>query len=167
MAPSKLSPAGLHLIASFEGFVPRPYNDSADNATVGYGHLIHAGPVTDADRTAYAGWTADRYLTLLRADAANAERAVNQSLKVSLGVIPSRRQARYDALVSLAFNIGGGAFAGSTLMRVINQKAAPRDWSSIGPLWIGWDHDGGKVVQGLLNRRQREFAIFRSGKYPD
>lgn len=162
----KLSPLGLHLIASFEGYVPVPYNDSAGNATIGYGHLIHTGPVTDHDRATYHGWTTGQLLQLLSRDAANAEAAVSQSVKVRLGVIPARAQARFDALVSLAFNIGGGAFAGSTLVRTINAKGAPRDWTPIGPLWVGWDHDGGKVVPGLLTRREREFAIFRTGKYP-
>lgn len=162
----KLSANGLHLIASFEGYVPVPYNDSADNATIGYGHLIHAGPVTDHDRAIYAHWTNTQLLQLLSKDAANAEIAVSRAIKVRLGVIPARAQARFDALVSLAFNIGGGAFQASTLVRTINAKGAPRDWTAIGPLWTAWDHDGGKVVPGLLNRRLREFAIFRTGKYP-
>lgn len=162
----KLSPLGVHLIATFEGYCPAPYNDSADNATIGYGHLIHTGPVNDHDRATYAHWTTADALKLLAVDALTAANAVNQSVKVRLGVIPARAQARFDALVSLAFNIGGGAFAASTLVRTINEKGAPRDWTTIGPLWVGWDHDGGKVVPGLLNRREREFAIFRTGKYP-
>lgn len=161
-----LSPSGLHLIASFEGYVPVPYNDSADNATIGYGHLIHGGPVTQTDRDHYRAWTATQLLELLGTDAGYAASVVNGSIKVRLGVIPARAQARFDALVSLAFNIGAGAFAASTLVRTINLKGAPRDWTSIGPLWVGWDHDGGKVVPGLLTRRQHEFAIFRTGKYP-
>lgn len=162
----KLSPQGLHLIASFEGYVPVPYNDSAGNATIGYGHLIHTGPVTDHDRAVYHGYTTGQLLQLLSKDAGNAEAAVSQSVKVRLGVIPARAQARFDALVSLAFNIGGGGFANSTLVRTINAKGAPRDWTTVGPLWVGWDHDDGKVVPGLLTRREREFAIFRTGKYP-
>lgn len=162
----KLSPQGLHLIASFEGYVPVPYNDSAGNATIGYGHLIHTGEVTAADRATYHGWTNPQLLALLNRDAESAASAVAQAVKVRLGVIPARAQARFDALVSLAFNIGGGAFAASTLVRTINEKGAPRDWTTIGPLWMAWDHDGGKVVPGLLTRRQREFAIFRTGKYP-
>jgi len=34
-----------------------------------------------------------------------------------------------------------------------------------GPYWTEWDHAGGGVLPGLLARRQREFAIFESGKY--
>jgi GH24 family phage-related lysozyme (muramidase) len=51
----KIDAHGLHLIAGFEGFVDRPYNDSAGNATIGYGHLIHRGPVTLADQNVRRG----------------------------------------------------------------------------------------------------------------
>lgn len=161
-----VSPAGLHLIASWEGFVPVPYNDSADNATIGYGHLIHTGPVTQADRDRYQGWSSAQFLELLHLDAAAAVRAVSQSVKVRLGLLPARAQCRFDALCSLAFNIGGGGFATSHLVRQINLKGAPRNWSELGPLWLTWDHAGGVVVPGLLNRRRAEFAIFVAGAYP-
>lgn len=161
-----LSPAGVHLIASFEGFVPVPYNDAADNATIGYGHLLHLGPVTGADQLECGRWTVEQALEQLDRDAAKAIAAVDAAVHVRLGVIPARAQARFDALCSLAFNIGGGGFAGSSLCRMINLKGAPRDWSTVGPYWLEWDHAGGVVLPGLLTRRRREFAIFASGKYP-
>lgn len=161
-----LSPQGLHLIASFEGYVPTPYNDSARNATVGYGHLIHAGPVTPADQAKYHGWSASQFLELLNHDASGAATAVTHAVKVSLGVEPAHAQARFDALVSLAFNIGAGAIAASSLMRAINAKPAPRDWHEVAPLWLEWDHTGGAIVPGLLARRRAELAIFIPGAYP-
>lgn len=162
----RLSPAGLHLIASFEGFVPVPYADSAGNATVGYGHLLHVGPVTEADRQHWRNATPATLLTLLQADVAWYANAVTKLVRVSLGVYPSRAQARFDALVSLCFNIGVGGFGSSSLLREINRKGAPRDWTPCGPLWVEWSYAGGTVVPGLLARRQREFAIFRDGVYP-
>lgn len=162
----KLSAQGAHLIAAFEGYVPTPYEDSAGYCTIGYGHLIGERACTAVDRAEYAGWTSSEFLALLNQDAAQAVATVNQAVKVMLGVIPARRQARFDALCSLAFNIGAGAFAASSLVREINRKGAPRDWSSCGPLWLEWDHAGGVVVPGLLSRRQREFAIFQPGKHP-
>lgn len=161
-----ISPQGLHLIASFEGYVPIPYNDSAGNATVGYGHLIHPGPVTVADRAKYRGWDSARFLELLNDDALVATHTVTQAIAVSLGVEPQHAQARFDALVSLAFNIGSAAFARSQLVHAINAKPAPRDWHEIAPLWLEWDHAGGVVVPGLLNRRRAELAIFIPGAYP-
>jgi lysozyme len=162
----KLSRAGTELIASFEGFVATPYNDSADNATIGYGHLLHLGPVTPADRAKWGTLSRSTALALLADDAAGFEHAVSAAIRVSLGTIPAHAQTRFDALVSLAFNIGAGAFTGSSLVREINLKGAPRDWTPLEPHWLTWDHDGGQVVPGLLNRRRAEFAIFAPGVYP-
>lgn len=162
----KLSAAGVHLIAGFEGFRPHAYNDApvSPNCTIGYGHELHAGACGPTDAKLY--WTVDQALEKLLEDCGAAQKAVNFAVKVRLGVIPARAQARYDALVSLAFNIGGGAFAASSLVHAINLKGAPRDWTPIGPYWLEWDHDGGQVIPGLLNRRRAEFAIFAAGVYP-
>jgi hypothetical protein len=51
-------------------------------------------------------------------------------------------------------------------VREINVKGAPRDWTPLGPYWLEWDHAGGVVLEGLLNRRRLEFAIFAPGVYP-
>ena len=155
----KLSAQGTHLIASFEGFVPTWYDDGTGVQTIGYGHT---GPLPAGVKPPL---TVAQGLTVLGLDAAQAAAAVNAGLKVRLGVIPARAQARFDALVSLTYNIGGGAFQSSSLLGEINRKGAPRDWTSCGPLWLEWDHAGGKVLPGLLARRQREFRIFASGKY--
>lgn len=155
-----ISAAGLHLIAGFEGFLPNWYRDVGGVETIGYGHTGALPGNLKAPLTIEQG------LYLLRLDAATAQSAVNGAVKVSLGVIPARAQARFDALCSLAYNIGGGAFASSSLVRAINEKGAPRDWHDVAPLWLEWDHVGGAVVQGLLNRRRAEVAIFIPGVYP-
>jgi lysozyme len=162
----KLSPAGAHLIASFEGFRPRAYNDSAHppNCTIGYGHELHPGPCTYDDDNLL--WTVDQAVAQLERDAQVAEDAVTAAVKVSLGELPAHAQARFDALVSLTFNIGAGAFTSSSLLREINLAGAPRDWTPLGLYWLEWDHAGGDVDQGLLNRRRAEFAIFAPGVYP-
>ena len=162
----KLSPQGLHLVAGFEGFVPTPYNDPAGNATVGYGHLLHLGPVTAEDRAKWGRLSVSEGLALLEADTAYYAAAVSKDVRVRLGVIPSHAQARFDALCSLAYNIGVAGFWSSSLIREINRKPAPRSWLSCGPLWLEWDHAGGKVLPGLLARRRLEFAIFDAGAYP-
>lgn len=154
-----LSSRGVHLIASFEGFLPNWYRDVGGVETIGYGHT------GELPSTMHSPITIDQGLTLLGADARIAEAAVNAAIKVSLGQLTSHAQTRYDALVSLAFNIGGGAFSSSSLVRVINEKGAPRDWSVCGPYWLEWDHVNGVVVQGLLNRRREEFGIFERGVY--
>jgi GH24 family phage-related lysozyme (muramidase) len=171
-----LSAAGLHEIASFEGFSPVPYNDgngttspgqppAAGNATIGYGRLLHLGPLTEEDVTHWGRITVDQGLAMLRNDTAYYARAVDAAVKVRLGLLPGRAQCRFDQLVCLAFNIGVGAFTTSSLLREINLKGAPRKWQTLGPYWLEWDHDAGGISQGLLNRRTREFAQFASGKY--
>ena len=162
----QISPAGLHLIASFEGFVPSPYDDSRGFATIGYGHLISPQPVDQAIREAWGTITVDRGLELLRGDAQIAVDAVNRTVEVRLALLPSRAQARFDALCSLAYNIGGGALEGSTLLRLINERGAPRDWTTLGPYWLEWDHAGAAVIPGLLSRRRLEFGLYVTGRYP-
>lgn len=161
-----ISAEGLHLIASFEGYVPEPYNDSAGNATIGFGHLIHMGKVTFDDVEKYKGFTYNEGYKLLHADAADAVNAVNQGVKVNLGVLHLHSQARFDVLCSLAYNIGGGAFLGSTLLRIINEKGAPRDWYPVSTAFLAWDHAGGYIVEGLLNRRKIEAHAFLTGDLP-
>ena len=155
-----ISPAGLHLIAGFEGFLPNWYRDVGGVETIGYGHT---GALPGAMKPPL---TAAQGLQLLRLDATAAQSAVNHAVTVSLGVYPERAQARFDALCSLAFNIGGGAFESSSLVRAINEKGAPRDWNEVAPLWLEWDHVNGVVVPGLLNRRRTELRVFVPGAYP-
>lgn len=155
-----LSSTGTHLIASFEGFVPTWYNDGTGVETIGYGHTGPLPAGFTAPLTSSAG------LDLLHHDTAGFAAAVTRDVHVELGTIKTHAQARFDALVSLAYNIGTASFASSSLLRAINEKPAPRDWTPLGPLWLEWDHAGGAVLPGLLTRRRSEFVIFRSGKYP-
>jgi GH24 family phage-related lysozyme (muramidase) len=57
LVPSRLSKKGAAFIGRFEGLRLKPYNDPVGNATVGYGHLIHHGPVTELDLKHYLGLT--------------------------------------------------------------------------------------------------------------
>lgn len=155
----KLSAAGAKLIAGFEGFRANWYDDGTGVQTIGYGHTGKLPKGFAAPLSPQQG------LALLAIDAETASNAVNGAVKVSLGTIPAHAQARFDACVSLAFNIGGGGFAGSTLVKEINKKGAPRDWETLEPFWLEWDRAGGRVLPGLLTRRKAEFKIFASGVY--
>jgi lysozyme len=66
-------------------------------------------------------------------------------------------QSQFDMLTSLCFNIGSGAFKNSTVVRVINEG----DFDKVPNAFMMWVKAGGKVVQGLVNRRQAEAANFR------
>jgi lysozyme len=148
----KVSAAGVRAVIREEGCVLRPYNDSAKNATIGVGHLLHRGPVTTADRVRWTGFTQQDATDLLRRDLARFERAVDAAVRVPL------TQGEFDPLVSLAFNIGEGGFATSTVVRHLNggRRRAAAD------AFLMWRHP-----PELLPRRKRERAAFLKAKAAD
>lgn len=143
-----MSTKGLEFLSAEEGLVLKPYNDSAGHATVGVGHLLHRGPVTAADRARYANFTRVDAIRLLKQDVAIAEAAVNRLVKVPLN------QNEFEALVSLAFNIGTGerGFAGSTVLRKLNAE----DRKAAAEAFLMWRIGG----PGLIHRRHRERRLF-------
>ena len=66
LRPKHLSKAGAAFIGAFEGLRLTPYNDAAGHATVGYGHLLHYGPVTQHDLDKYRGFTTGEAVALLQ-----------------------------------------------------------------------------------------------------
>ncbi len=151
---SQLSDRGAEFIGRFEGWRDTPYNDVANNATIGYGHLIHAGPVTAHDKTEWGTLSKAAGIHLLQTDAAIAVAAIDHSITRSL------EQHERDALVSFAFNCGCGALNGS-VGHAVNAGQDPTSALE------QWDHAGGKVVEGLLRRRQAEAKLYTTGDYGD
>jgi lysozyme len=139
------SKTGLHqLTEKFEGCRLVAYQDSVGIWTIGYGHthgvsqgLIITQPIAES-------W--------LLEDTANAVNCVNQYVRVSLS------QGAFDALVDFVFNLGCGALQNSTLLRLLNAG----DFTNAALEFAKWDHAGGKVVAGLLLRRQAEAEEFES-----
>lgn len=150
-----LSKAGLDLIADFEGFRADLYNDAAGHATIGYGHLVHKGPITQADRNGPfgKGITQEQGRDLLKKDAAQAVAAVRKAVTVDLS------QNQFDALVSFTFNVGAGALNGSTLLKKLNA----RDFAGAANEFGKWVKAGGKELAGLVRRRKAEADMFRAG----
>jgi lysozyme len=66
------------------------------------------------------------------------------------------RQGSFDALVSFAFNAGLGNLQRST----IRMKANRGDWEGAAEAFMAWTKGGGKVLPGLVKRRQAEIALF-------
>lgn len=158
---SLISDKGVRMIAMFEGYRRYPYNDAVNNATVGYGHLLHLGPVTWRDRARYpVGLSVAAALKVLRADCRNAEQAVQSCVKRDLG------GGQYDALTSFTFNCGGGALAHSTLLQDVNAKLGAAGATRIRDDFLRWDHAGGVELPGLRRRRELEAALFLQGQYP-
>lgn len=150
MTPQRISSQGLELIAGFEGFVRTPYNDAAGHATIGFGHLLHHGPVTDADRKEWGTISREKGLALLAQDVRAAEQAVHRFVTADL------TQAQFDALVSFAFNVGARALQTSTLLRKVNAC----DRRGAADEFLRWTRAGGRELPGLVTRRKSERALF-------
>lgn len=134
---------GLNLIKNFEGLRLTAYKDVVGIWTIGYGHT----------RTAKSGMVIDQSVaeSLLKADLIDAEESVNSYVHVVL------TQYQFDALVSLVFNIGTGAFSRSTLCKRINVRE--EQWR-IGAEFLRWVYAGGKKIKGLENRRVEERRLY-------
>ena len=121
--------------------------------TIGYGHKIKPGE--DFSK----GINADQAADLLSADVQTAVNAVNGALKV-----PVSYQGQFDAMVSLAYNIGGEAFAGSTLVQRFNGGGSGVVEQP--DLFTRWSKTVGAFSRGLYARREDEYTLFNTGQYP-
>ena len=139
------------LIAKFEGLELEAYKDSAGIWTIGYGNTRnpYTGlPIKKGDKI-----TKKEALDWLRITTTAVEADVKRLVKV-----PINTNQRL-ALASLVFNIGAGAFARSTLLRLLNSGA---EKSSIAAQFLRWNKVNGKEVKGLTNRRKAEAELFLS-----
>ena len=156
----KVSPAAIHMIKHHEGVRLRPYRCPALLWTTAVGHVIdpsHAA-VKYEDRKNLPipdGW--DRSLTmgevddLLIADLARFERGVLRNCPSAIG-----RQGIFDALVSFSFNVGLGSLQRSTLRMKTNRG----DFEGAAAEFMKWTKAAGRVLPGLVKRRQDERAMF-------
>jgi len=72
-------------------------------------------------------------------------------------------QNEFDALVSMAYNIGTGGLLGSTLYK--NVVAGVKDSATITANFQAWSNGGGQRIEGLYRRRTKEVAMFLNGDY--
>ena len=137
-----LSVAGVALIQNFEGTETVAYADAVGVPTI----------CTGSTKGVYLGQTATlaECEERLSEDTSYAGEAIGRLVKVKLS------QDQYDALVSLVFNIGPGAFARSTLLRRLNDGQC----TVAGDEFLRWRYAAGKPLRGLLKRRQAERALF-------
>lgn len=140
----KISAKGLQLIEKHEGCILASYICPAGKWTVGVGHT----------RTAKQGMaiTKAQAYDLLKIDVMVAEATVNSCMFAF-------NQNQFDALVCLVFNIGSGAFKGSTLLKKIKGYSGKDE---IVHEWSEWNHIGKKEIKGLTNRRKDEILLYFS-----
>jgi len=142
----KTSQKGIDLIKAHEGCRLEAYVCPAGKNTIGYGH-------TGKDVFPGMNITQGRAEDLLAKDLERFEVLINQFVTSPIN------QDQFDALVSFTYNIGGTAFINSTLLKVINK--APDDWA-VGTELMRWIRGGGKVLDGLVNRRKAECDLYFS-----
>lgn len=137
-----MSDNGIRLTQQFEGLSLAAYQDVVGVWTNGYGntHGVVPGSVI----------TMDQAVADLRSNMGSAENAVNNLVTAPLS------QNQFDALVDFVFNLGTGNFSASTLLRKLNAK----DYAGASAEFPKWNKAGGKVVQGLTNRRLAEQRLF-------
>jgi lysozyme len=138
----KTSAKGLALIKEFEGFRAAAYLCPAGVWTIGWGHTRG---VTEHDRV-----TEEMATDMLIEDLAWCEAAVKQYVTVPLN------QNQFDALVSFTFNLGQGALAQSTLLRLLNSG----EYTAAALQFGRWVKAGTQTLPGLVRRREAERALF-------
>ncbi len=140
VAALTLSASAFVGILLHEGYRDRAYTPVAgDVPTIGFGTTegVKMGDTI----------TAPKAVQRALADASKFEGAVKKCVRVPL------HQYEYDAYVSLSYNIGSGAFCGSTLVRKLNAGDYEGACSQI----LAWDKFQGRPLAGLTERRRKEY----------
>ena len=143
----QISKEGLALIKKFEGFESRAYLCPAGVWTIGYGHTKD---VKEGDE-----WSQAHAEHMLEVELEEFCDYVNNMVKVPL------EQYQFDALVAWVYNLGAGNFKESTLLRVLNQG----DYDDVPHQIKRWNKAGGRVLQGLVRRREAEALLFQNKEW--
>lgn len=149
---SQIPHAAIVLAKRFEGFhrIPKadplrrahPYICPAGYWTIGYGRLCKPDhpPINEEEGETY-----------LRHDLRTALTATLRYCPV----LAAEPEGRLAAIVDFTFNLGAGRLQTSTLRRRVNQ----RDWHGAGKELRRWVYGGGKILPGLVTRREAEVAL--------
>ena len=144
----KCNETGLQIIKTFEGFRSSPYKCSAGVPTVGYGSTrgFDRSPI----KMSMGSITEEQANELLKRDITSAERSVSRLIKVELN------GNEFSSLVSFVYNLGSGNLQSSTLRSKLNRD----DREGASNEFPKWRKAGGKVLKGLVLRREAERNLF-------
>lgn len=138
----------LALMRRFEGFYPQPYLCPAGVPTIGYGATYYE----DGTRVTLS----DPPVSRERAEALLLHTVNAVYLPQVLRLCPGLDHPdRLAALIDFAYNLGGSALKGSTLRKRVNA----RDWGAVPNELRKWNRAGGRVLRGLMIRREAEAAL--------
>lgn len=137
------------LCRQFEGFFSKPYLCPAGIPTIGYGTVwypdgrqvtLNDEPITKAQ--------ADELLLY------NLSRFLVETIKLC-PVLAAESPGRLAAILDFTYNLGPGRLKVSTLRKKVNS----REWSDVKDELMKWTRGGGKILPGLVRRRQAECAL--------
>jgi lysozyme len=144
--------AALDLVKTSEGFIPARSPDPIGLPTIGYGHKLKPGdPLWDATIT-------EPHAEALAGDDLN---IVSIELRAILGdaTVDALTDGQWSALLDFTFNLGSGAFEGSTLCAMI--KAGQLNCAAQFSRWI-YAGQPPKILHGLVTRRAAEADLWSS-----
>ena len=144
----KVSQKALEMLRHHEGVRRKPYQDAIGLWTVGVGHLIEDGKMLPDSWNKV--FTMEEVDEILRKDLARFEAGVERLCPSGL------TSGRFDALVSFSFNVGLGCLQRSS----IRMKHNRGDFEGAADGFLLYTKAGGKVFQGLVNRRKDERATY-------
>ena len=134
---------GLSLIKKFEGCELEAYQCSAGVWTIGYGHTKGVTPSDSISQ--------EESEQMLVDELHEYESYVNEYVNVALS------QNQYDALVSWVYNLGPANLTASTMLKVLNNGK----YEEVPAQMKRWNKAGGKVLDGLVRRREAEALLFQ------
>ena len=140
----KISQEGVALIKKFEGCELDAYQDSVGVWTIGYGHTKE---VKEGDKI-----NKDEAEHLLQEEMPEYEGYIENLVKVSLS------QCEFDSLCSWVYNLGPTNLQESTLLRFLNEGK----YDEVPAQIKRWNKAGGKVLDGLVRRREAEALLFQA-----
>jgi len=145
----KISQDGLKLIKKFEGCELKSYQDSVGVWTIGYGHTkgVEEGQEISQDEAE----------EMLASELDEYEGYINDMVECDL------EQHQFDALVAWVYNLGPTNLRSSTMLKRLNSN----DLDDVPNQIKRWDKAGGKVLAGLVRRREAEALMFQNEDWRD
>ena len=142
-----ISQEGLDLIKKFEGCELTAYQDSVDVWTIGYGHTKGVEEGQEI--------TQDEAEEMLASELDEYEGYINDMVECDL------EQCQFDALVAWVYNLGPTNLKSSTMLKRLNSN----DLDDVPNQIKRWDKAGGKVLAGLVRRREAESLLFEGKEW--
>ena len=139
----RISDKGFQLIKDFEGCELKAYQCAAGVWTIGYGHTkdVQEGDICSLEKAEHL---------LQRELEEEYEKYINELVTVPMN------QCQFDALVSWVYNLGPANLKKSSMLRVLNEGK----YEEVPAQIKRWNKAGGKVLDGLIRRREAEAEMF-------